>query len=36
MTTTLTVITENTVPGKAGGLYAEHGFSPSPDVGRDT
>jgi 7,8-dihydropterin-6-yl-methyl-4-(beta-D-ribofuranosyl)aminobenzene 5'-phosphate synthase len=27
MATTLTVITENTVPGKAGGLYAEHGFS---------
>lgn len=27
MTTMLTVITENTVPGKAGGLYAEHGFS---------
>jgi 7,8-dihydropterin-6-yl-methyl-4-(beta-D-ribofuranosyl)aminobenzene 5'-phosphate synthase len=25
--TTLTVITENTVPGKSGGLYAEHGFS---------
>jgi len=27
MATTLTVITENTVPGKASGLYAEHGFS---------
>lgn len=27
MATTLTVITENTVPGKADGLYAEHGFS---------
>ena len=27
MATTLTVITENTVPGKAPGLYAEHGFS---------
>ena len=27
MATTLTVITENTVPGKAAGLYAEHGFS---------
>jgi 7,8-dihydropterin-6-yl-methyl-4-(beta-D-ribofuranosyl)aminobenzene 5'-phosphate synthase len=27
MTTKLTVITENTVPGKVGGLYAEHGFS---------
>lgn len=27
MATKLTVITENTVPGKAGGLYAEHGFS---------
>jgi 7,8-dihydropterin-6-yl-methyl-4-(beta-D-ribofuranosyl)aminobenzene 5'-phosphate synthase len=26
MATKLTVITENTVPGKAGGLYAEHGF----------
>src|SRR3989338_2801214 len=27
MATTLTVITENTVPAKAGGLYAEHGLS---------
>lgn len=27
MATTLTVITENTVPAKAGGLYAEHGFA---------
>jgi 7,8-dihydropterin-6-yl-methyl-4-(beta-D-ribofuranosyl)aminobenzene 5'-phosphate synthase len=27
MATTLTVITENTVPGKAGGLYGEHGFA---------
>jgi len=27
MATSLTVITENTVPGKAGGLYGEHGFS---------
>lgn len=27
MATKLTVITENTVPAKAGGLYAEHGFS---------
>jgi 7,8-dihydropterin-6-yl-methyl-4-(beta-D-ribofuranosyl)aminobenzene 5'-phosphate synthase len=27
MPTKLTVITENTVPGKADGLYAEHGFS---------
>lgn len=27
MATALTVITENTVPGKASGLYAEHGFS---------
>lgn len=27
MATRLTVITENTVPGKADGLYAEHGFS---------
>jgi 7,8-dihydropterin-6-yl-methyl-4-(beta-D-ribofuranosyl)aminobenzene 5'-phosphate synthase len=27
MATTVTVITENTVPGKAAGLYAEHGFS---------
>ena len=27
MPTKLTVITENTVPGKGGGLYAEHGFS---------
>ena len=27
MATTLTVITENTVPGKSAGLYAEHGFS---------
>ena len=27
MATKLTVITENTVPGKAGDLYAEHGFS---------
>jgi 7,8-dihydropterin-6-yl-methyl-4-(beta-D-ribofuranosyl)aminobenzene 5'-phosphate synthase len=27
MPTTLTVITENTVPGKADGLYGEHGFS---------
>lgn len=27
MATTITVITENTVPGKAGGLYAEHGFA---------
>ncbi len=27
MATALTVITENTVPGKAAGLYAEHGFS---------
>ncbi len=27
MATKVTVITENTVPGKAGGLYAEHGFS---------
>jgi 7,8-dihydropterin-6-yl-methyl-4-(beta-D-ribofuranosyl)aminobenzene 5'-phosphate synthase len=27
MSTKLTVITENTVPGKVGGLYAEHGFS---------
>ncbi len=27
MATKLTVITENTVPGKAGGLYAEHGFA---------
>lgn len=27
MATTLTVITENTVPGKVSGLYAEHGFS---------
>ncbi|HYL80048.1 MAG TPA: MBL fold metallo-hydrolase, partial [Candidatus Acidoferrum sp.] len=35
MATTLTVITENTVPGKADGLYAEHGFSlflDRPDV----
>jgi 7,8-dihydropterin-6-yl-methyl-4-(beta-D-ribofuranosyl)aminobenzene 5'-phosphate synthase len=35
MATTLTVITENTVPGKASGLYAEHGFSlflDRPDV----
>ncbi len=27
MATKLTVITENTVPAKAGGLYAEHGFA---------
>ncbi len=27
MPTTLTIITENTVPGKADSLYAEHGFS---------
>jgi 7,8-dihydropterin-6-yl-methyl-4-(beta-D-ribofuranosyl)aminobenzene 5'-phosphate synthase len=27
MATTITVITENTVPAKAGGLYAEHGFA---------
>lgn len=27
MTTTLTVLVENTVPGKADGLLAEHGFS---------
>ncbi|HWU40594.1 MAG TPA: MBL fold metallo-hydrolase, partial [Candidatus Acidoferrum sp.] len=27
MATSLTVITENTVPGKAGGLYGEHCFS---------
>lgn len=27
MPTKLTVITENTVPAKAGGLYAEHGFA---------
>lgn len=27
MATTITVITENTVPGKVGGLYAEHGLS---------
>ena len=27
MATTLTVITENTVPGKAAPLYAKHGFS---------
>ena len=27
MTTKLTVLVENTVPGKADGLYAEHGFS---------
>jgi 7,8-dihydropterin-6-yl-methyl-4-(beta-D-ribofuranosyl)aminobenzene 5'-phosphate synthase len=35
MASTLTVITENTVPGKASGLYAEHGFSlflDRPDV----
>jgi 7,8-dihydropterin-6-yl-methyl-4-(beta-D-ribofuranosyl)aminobenzene 5'-phosphate synthase len=27
MATTVTILTENTVPGKASGLYAEHGFS---------
>jgi 7,8-dihydropterin-6-yl-methyl-4-(beta-D-ribofuranosyl)aminobenzene 5'-phosphate synthase len=27
MATRVTVITENTVPGKSGGLYGEHGFS---------
>jgi len=35
MATTITVLTENTVPGKASGLYAEHGFSlflDRPDV----